>query len=230
MVEDSGANVTPEKQLLKLIEEPDAGNVNKAGTAYKAKRLLAGGFLDGIFAAFKGRAASAGARDGKKPPLSIDIQGVNLILKILILATAAYLVGYVVLAMRNMAATPEIFNVDAAVKDAGAAEMQANLQPNSYYLEKTSVRDIFSPYAEKVKEAPKKQEEKQAVPQAPGLTENLRIVGIAWADEPEVIIEDSRILRTFFLKEGDAIRGGTVKKILQNKIILEYKGQEAELK
>ena len=233
MAQDPDSRTTPEKQLLKLIEEPDAANVDKVGSTYRTKRFLSGGFLAGITGLF-GKKGAGGLRKIAAP--SVDIEGINLILKLCIIATAAYLVFYVVMSMKDMAATPKLFVMgttgSATGKEANVAEIQASLQPTSYYLDKAGVRDIFSPFVEKMAETPVLKKDEKPAPSAEmaGFVESLRLVGIAWMERPEVIIENTKMLKTFFLKEGDSFMDAKVKKIYPDRVVIVYKGQESELR
>ena len=61
--------------------------------------------------------------------------------------------------------------------------------------------------------------------------QGLRLVGIAWGDDPEVMIDDAEAGKTFFLKPGQGIRSFTVGRITREAAILKADdGKELELK
>ncbi|MFH1768780.1 MAG: hypothetical protein ABH858_06445 [Candidatus Omnitrophota bacterium] len=62
------------------------------------------------------------------------------------------------------------------------------------------------------------------------IIENFRMVGILPKDPRRVIIEDQRLGKTFYLKEGESFLDNiTVKKIEKGSVILNYYGEEFEL-
>ncbi len=59
---------------------------------------------------------------------------------------------------------------------------------------------------------------------------NLKLVGILWSNNPQVMIEDTQDNNTYFVSEGQDISGWKVKKIYQDRVILENKEGEWELR
>lgn len=59
---------------------------------------------------------------------------------------------------------------------------------------------------------------------------HLRLVGISWSEDPDAMIEDANTGRTFFVKRGDMVDKFKVEAIFKDKIILGYGGEEVELK
>src|SRR3989338_4347464 len=64
------------------------------------------------------------------------------------------------------------------------------------------------------------------------LTKNLRLVGISWSADPDVMIEDTNMQRTFFLKKGQVMENINVKveAVFKDKVVLSCDGEEAELR
>ena len=58
----------------------------------------------------------------------------------------------------------------------------------------------------------------------------LELVGIAWSDNPDVIITNRTVNRTFFLNRGSMFMEATVKDVKKDSVIIEYEGEEIELK
>jgi len=98
-------------------------------------------------------------------------------------------------------------------------------QPFLYYLEMVQRRDIFAPVRFKTLENPDDEAKKALAAQV----KNYKLVGISWGESPQVIIEDGKDNKTYFLKAGDTIGQFKVNSILKDKVILESDGQKLEL-
>jgi hypothetical protein len=59
--------------------------------------------------------------------------------------------------------------------------------------------------------------------------EKLEILGILLDDKPQAVIGDKETEKTYFLYEGDTIRGAVVERILKGKIVLKHSGRTFEL-
>jgi hypothetical protein len=97
----------------------------------------------------------------------------------------------------------------------------------SVYLEKIRQRDIFS-LGERT--ASFVAESRGPSSRIISATENLKLVGISWSNDPDAMIEDKKALRTFFVKRGQMIGYVKVQAIFKDKVILSYGGEEIELK
>jgi len=97
--------------------------------------------------------------------------------------------------------------------------------PFLYYLEMVRRRNIFSPVV--LKSVEESQDETKKILTA--LVKNLKLVGISWGKEPEAMIEDQKVKRTYFLKTGDMINNLKIDTILRNRVVLTYEGLQAEL-
>ena len=68
---------------------------------------------------------------------------------------------------------------------------------------------------------------------APDITEmlsNFKLVGIIWSNSPQAMIENPKEQRTFLLSQGEQIGQVKIKKIFQDKVVIEVEGQEQELR
>jgi len=102
----------------------------------------------------------------------------------------------------------------------------AEVRPFSYYLEMVQRRDIFS--AVKLRSASDPEDEtKKALAE---MLKDLKLVGISWGSDPEVILEDSKANKTYFLKAGETVGTFKVDSIMKDKVVLESGGQKMELK
>lgn len=59
---------------------------------------------------------------------------------------------------------------------------------------------------------------------------NLKLVGVIWSNNPQVMIEDVKGNRTYLLSIGEEMGEIKVKKIFMDKVVLEIEGQEEELR
>jgi hypothetical protein len=58
----------------------------------------------------------------------------------------------------------------------------------------------------------------------------VKVVGIIWSDNPQVMFEDAKEQKTYLLSAGDKIGGLTIKSILQDKVIVTDGKTERELR
>lgn len=102
------------------------------------------------------------------------------------------------------------------------------LKVASYYLEKARARDIFKMGLTSVANA--QQISKAPISKIAEASQNLKLVGISWSEDLDVIIEDTQAKRAYFLKRGQMINDFEVKAIFKDKVILSYQGEEIELR
>ena len=93
-----------------------------------------------------------------------------------------------------------------------------------YYLEMVQRRNIFTTL--KLQTAEIHKEEAKKVLNT--LVQDLALVGISWGKEPQVMIEDKKAKKTYFLKTGEMINELKIETILKDRIILTYDGEEME--
>ncbi|MCK5451176.1 MAG: hypothetical protein KAI70_05380 [Candidatus Omnitrophica bacterium] len=232
MVENNGSTITPEKQLLKLIEDPSSNNLTKAKGKYKAKRFFSSNFFKSGLSFFGQKGGGVGRQAQE---ISINFQAINWILKVCIVAAFAYLVIDITSSVRNSSKTPKIFGAITKVQGGNAEvlEVTPGLNSLSYYLDKVTSRDVFKPYLEKKVEEEEvvvSEEKKTATKKWETFINGLELVGIAWSDNPDVIITNRTVNRTFFLNRGSMFMEATVKDVKKDSVIIEYEGEEIELK
>ena len=226
-------SITPEKQLLKLIEENKGRNpaaVQAQAIKRRSMSLMSLGAWLGRFSfskewfrhkidSFRGQA--------------LDIKSVNTILFLCACVFTLYFVASTTTALIRLSRPPDLA--------APAAENGASLnlmervflkKAVSYYLEKMSGRDIFQMgTVKKVVGADGVQTEmKVTSAKMLDVTESLKLVGISWSSDPDAIIEDTKGTKTFFVKTGQKIGDVKVQAIFKDKVILSYQGEETELK
>ncbi len=221
-------SLTPEKQLLKLIENPKQASVRVESAKREGKKWFSFPALKGRLDFWKGTSVKQWFSLKRFSRSAHGVERINVVLKVLIVVTAIY-TGYSIFGMAtgikkaaNLILTPDQMTADIA-------EPVVGLQNVSYYLEKIKGRNIFNP----VQPESKTEEEKTAEEGVPEKDpfKDCTLVGIAWSDDPEAMIEDENLNRTFFMKRGQTLANGVrVVTIFKDKVILSYKGKEFELR
>jgi hypothetical protein len=237
MAEDG--QTSPEKQLLKLIEEAKGGDALKAARARKRRGFLAPGALWGVLLgrlAFLRRSAAKPAGKPLRRKWSLNLAVLNRILAVAAVALFAYVAWDLAVSLSGLNAPPEIAVDDG--KSAGAAgTIESPLREPGYYLRWVTGRDVFRDETAPVKKKERKKEEGEKKPAAlvkeerPVAVADFALVGISWSADPDAIIEDKSTRRTHFVKSGQPLgRGVRVQKIFKDRVILSYEGEEFELR
>ena len=220
-------SITPEKQLLRLIEDPNVKNDKRI----EAKAVRHFGLSLFSFAAWIGRFSFL--RDSFRRGVSarsyslLDIKIINDILFISIFILGFYFMVNFYHSMNSLKKMPnlELTALDE-IKPIGPEEGSAVKKAATYYLEKITMRDIFK-RGPKITSGPAEEGPSSKTVEA---AQNLKLVGISWSDNPDVMIEDTKALKTFFVKRGQMIGELKIEAIFKDKVILSYRGEEIELK
>jgi hypothetical protein len=123
-----------------------------------------------------------------------------------------------------------------AVKQYSAAAMAQTVQefkgvaplpPASFYQKKIAQRNIFKRGA---KPGDDKMTEAGPSSKTAEMLKNLRLVGISWSDNPDIMIEDVKLAKTFFVKKGQMVGEFKVENVFKDKVILRYNKETVELK
>ena len=222
--------LTPEKQLLKLIEDPVAKDtVSLAALKHHGLSFFSIPAWIARVAYLNGRFLKW-LKDSK--PRRIDSKAINIILFGFVCFLGVSFIITISVSILNQKKIPELtLQASSAIKQLeGFGEKTARGKSVAYYLEKVSARDIF-------KMGPKKTET-ALVPEKTGgslakileATAHLKLVGISWSSDPDAMIEDTKALKTFFVKRGQMIDNVKVQAIFKDKVVLSYAGEEIELK
>jgi hypothetical protein len=219
--------LTPEKQLLRLIEDPKAKSAPKIeaqAIRYHSQSLFSFGAWQGRISFLKDRFRDL--TSAEKTNFDI-VKVINGLLGSLIVILAAYFASSFSLALVNQKKT---FSLAGGSPQAGKASavsaIPSNLKDPTYYLDKVSQRNIFKIGAKKVAEA----ESKGDISRLMELTQSLKLVGISWSNDPDAMIEDTKSTRTFFVKRGQMVGEVKIKDIAKDKVVLTYDGEEMELR
>jgi hypothetical protein len=220
---------TPEKQLLGLIEDTKAQGSGQKRTRPKFLHYLS-------VTALRGRISflveKLNLRQfAKVPPL--DIKTLNIVLKICAGGLALYFVANLIISIASLSKIPEL-GLDISERAyAAPAHATSLLKKVSYYTDKALERDIFS--FESLITTSEIEEvmppEEALVSKLQEAMSTLRLVGIAWSDEPDAMIEDKGSGEVHFVRRGDLIDGKVkVEMIMRDRVLLSYEGEEAELR
>jgi hypothetical protein len=219
--------LTPEKQLLKLIEKPMAtGSLHAAAIKYHGLSLFS-------FAALKGRLSFLKNRfkvDFKRGGINrLDINALNQVLKLCVFILVSYFVLHLTTSIMHLKKDLNLKMRIEKTSEVRPSQISSFLKSLSYYLEKARERDIFNM-------AIKRTTYGAAFAKGPSqrvieISQNLKLVGISWSDDPDVMIEDTKTQRTLFLKKGQMIDNEIrLKAVFKDKVILSYGEEEIELR
>lgn len=102
---------------------------------------------------------------------------------------------------------------------------EREIKPYSYYQQEISKRNLFK--AELLEP-----ESKKVVPAGSTFKElikSLKLLGIVSGDSPQVIIEDNKLQKTYFLHAGDYLGEIKIEEIYSDRATLEFKGERVSL-
>ncbi|OGW75764.1 MAG: hypothetical protein A2Z72_01315 [Omnitrophica bacterium RBG_13_46_9] len=220
--------VTPEKQLLSLIETGSAKNpgIKTRAVRHKGMSLLSPGAWLGRVSFFKANLK----KKIRNNHFQADIKVINNSLFVLVFLLTMYFFGSVYLGVGSITRIPTLeFNAQQELKEEVPLQNLSVLKNElSYYLEKVRERDIF-------RIGEKKQEQAGPSPKEPTSRiieeiQRFRLVGISWSKNPDAMIEDTVALRTFFVKRGQMLGNVKVEGIFKDKVILSFEDEETELR
>ena len=219
--------LTPEKQLLNLIEGADKAKAPATpggGAAGVPLKKLRGTFL-GRFSFFK-RNAKKQMRAGK---FSLSLPAVNRVLTLAVFALFVYVVYDAVASAMSLKTPPNFASPMENGPVQKGAMMASPLKEASFYLQKVTTRDIFK---EGRKPLEKKTDRKEVAPaEESEVAKSLSLVGISWSSNPDVIIEDKATQKTYFVKRGQIVGDNVkVEAIFKDHVVLSHEGQEFELR
>ena len=218
---------TPERQLLKLIEE------KKKSSSLASKGSMRKGLSFFSLGAIRGRLSFLEEKLKRilSGGLSLDLSSINKLLIVVVLGTLFILIFNFIDSMLGLEKQVEASFKIEGKEPAFKFQDVSILKKPAYYLEQARKRDIFNLASKTVPKQTPKELGIQEVKEVTEEKDNLRLVGISWSDDPDAMIEDLRSKRTFFVKRGSTIINGIeVVAIFRDKVVLRYKGKELELK
>lgn len=201
--------ITPEEKLLKIIERPeDHKNV-------RVTQKLAGGFLN-----VKGWSLFRNIRSKQLISFKFSLHFFNRISMVL---AAGLTIFFVFDFARDRIYLKKRFSLAIEIpKD--KAEITEKVFPEvdlKATIRQAKKNDIFT-LTPQVKPVKKKVRQKDI--------STLKLVGILWSSNPQAMIEDTEIKKTYILNSGDQIDRWKVRKIYNDKVVLIDEKDEWELR
>ncbi len=112
------------------------------------------------------------------------------------------------------------------LKDSAVVSKDASLlKPFSFYLGSVKSRDIFRMGQKIPSESAEVISSKAAE-----ASQTLKMVGISWSEQPEVMIEDTKVGKTYFVKKGQMVGDFRVEAIYKDKVTLRYGVENIDLR
>lgn len=238
---DTDSSLTPEKRLLKLIEEP--AGARSAPSAVKEKKapkiaapkmpsldsLMTPDMMLAQFAVVKERVLAFLRNEG--PPL--DLRQINRTMKVFVGGMLVYFagsLGYEIFTMGKwMTIDTNITQHDAAVMPIPDERKYA-----VDLFDDPTRRNVFVPYEKPVVKNAEEQESNAMSLKLLEITKDLKLTGISAnpADPAQTfcMVEDVKKDMTSFLKVGDTINGLNVAEIKQDSVILSYEKERIEIR
>ena len=224
-------SLTPEKQLLKLIENPKQTSVKVENAKREGRKWFS-------FPAFKGRLDFWKGASGQNlfslknfTKSAHGVKRINVILKFLIVVMTIY-AAYSIFEMATDIKKSANLILPPDEMTEQIEEPPVGLKNVSYYLEKIRDQNIFT-----AADAPEEvveyetEEDEYFAEEMVDVTKECSLVGIAWSDDPEAMIEDTKLNRTFFMKRGQTMSNGVrIVAIFKDRVVLSYKDKEFELR
>ncbi len=223
---------TPERQLLNLIEGGSSGqsSLRTDAAMHRGLSLLSPQAWASRISFFRQETVKwlqGGSSRG------IDIKAVNRLLSLCVVILSVYFMVNLFISANNFRKAPD-FNLKIKQFKSPVSDIQEAtvLRALTYYLDKIRARDIFIMGEKPQQQGAGKELSKPSPSRVAEVTQSLRLVGISWSNDPDVMLEDTKALKTYFLKKGQVIDSNNVKveAIFKDKVILSFEGVEIELK
>jgi hypothetical protein len=174
-----------------------------------------------VFAGFM----SGGIKGFKDERNQLNIKAINAGLFAITGILTLYYINGVIVSLKK------VNNVNLAsfisAKDAPVAPSKevSSLKPLSFYLDGLKKRDIFKMGQKSPLESAEVISSKAAE-----ATQTLKLVGISWSDQPDVMIEDTKAAKTYFVKKGQMVGDFRVEAVYKDKVVLRYGAESIDLR
>ncbi|MGE5279546.1 MAG: hypothetical protein ACM3L6_02225 [Deltaproteobacteria bacterium] len=216
-------NLTPEENLLRIIESPGQAprggrGMGRPGAAFDLRgrgRALRKTFL------------------GKAEKL-LTLRAANILL-----ATAGG-VATLFLVVDFWVGLPRPDFIEGLEAQARATDLGdlsvGQIDPLSVYLQDIKGRNMFAltaaaPKSDQGQATTPEELKNQAIQAAiQDIITNYKVVGIIWSEAPQAVIEDVKGGDTFMVNRGSMVKVARVKDILKDRVILSYDGMDVELR
>lgn len=222
-------SLTPEKQLLKIIETSKASSLGvhaQTSRRHGMSWLNSGAWL-GRVSFLKGRFEKWSQSFSLE---HLDVKAANRILGLLVALLLLYFFANLGISLLNLSKMPRLESNTAVAKiETNLPEPTGFKRAASYYLDKVRERDIFTMGFKKIS-ADKSGEVSAPTAKSLDVASSLKLVGISWSTDPDAMIEDTKALKTFFVKRGEMVGDARVQAIFKDKVVLTLNNEEFEIK
>lgn len=225
--------ITPEKQLLNLIEDTKRANTPQTVSAPARLKRQGQGLLSlsALFGGLLGRISFVRRSTVKRlgsTKKRFDLGSLNKIIALITVLLAAYAIFDSVASSLALKRPPHFSPKQEKATASGAHAAQVSpLRASDYYASKVMSRDLFKG-GRRVAD-PSSNQPAQEVTE--DLSKDFTLVGISWSATPDAIIEDKAHQKTYFVKKGQAVgENARVEAIMKDRVILNISGQEFEIR
>ncbi|PIV39144.1 MAG: hypothetical protein COS29_04160 [Candidatus Omnitrophica bacterium CG02_land_8_20_14_3_00__42_8] len=221
-------NISPEERLFNIIKENKKSS-SSGGAVKNDKRKIGSGWVKNFFVSINSfrHGLNELVIAGQPPAGNLLVKLYSVDLKPLNRAFAAASVALAILVIYSAlnSKKPDMSKAARFIPDIASVSVRVNgpevFKPAEFYLQDVRQRDIF-------KIVPKDITGTTAESNLQVLTKDFNLAGIYMGEYPEVMIEDKAAKKTYFLKQGDKIKGVVVKNIFKDKVVLEYGSETIE--
>ncbi|MFC1708997.1 hypothetical protein ACFL2J_02910 [Candidatus Omnitrophota bacterium] len=214
-------NIIPEEKLLNLIRHPGKNSHNQK-PAVQAKASPDKKTPEPVAVSTASQRPSLKQAKFVFPELkSLNFTLINRL--IIIVAFIAFLLLLSDLYFHSPQASKQSVLPEPVQKIAALKDKEA--KPFSYYQEEIASRELFTP-------SPVESRVKKVVPEGPTFRElikDLKLLGVVSGDKQQVIIEDEKLRKTYFLYIGDTLGEVRVEEVDSNRVVLELDGERISL-
>ena len=225
-------DISPEERLFNVIHQ---GEDTSLGQPRKGRTSAPKGFWQRLVSGL----GSSKPGEGKAQPKRFDtkshrlsLRAIKKILGLVLFLLILFLVYKLTYERQLMPDLTAVGPTDKRLLALGDDSIEA-FQDLDVYMQGLQEKDIFRATAiqreAKVEEVEEVEEAAPTGPNIQDIISDLSLGGIFEGQNMEAIVEDRSQQKTYFLKQGDEIKGVTVKEILSDRVILQMGDQEADL-
>jgi hypothetical protein len=154
-----------------------------------------------------------------------EIKVLNIVLLAVLVMLSVYFISHLTVSARK--AKNFDFKLAGPAKEATQKpKVASRLKDLAFYTDKIKNRDIFKMGPRIKGDAPDDVLSSKAAEAA----RDLRLAGISWSDEPDAMIENKKIPKTYFVQKGQMVGDFKVESILKDKVVLRYGDELVELR
>jgi len=204
--------ISPEEKLLNLIK-----NQKKKPEESMAEAIN----IEGITGGVSMNRASGQIAD-YIPRKNFSLARLGKIFRVILAVSFLYLLYTFINPLINLKKTyiPEPLTMQAITSN---IDQEDTLKPLEFYLKGISEKQIFATASAGLGSSSTLKSLSDT-----DLLKEISLVGIIGGDDPQAAIEDKKIQKTYYLKEGQFIRQFQIKDIQDGKVILDYRGERFE--